>query len=211
MKTPLILAVAALIAVGCDQRKESTDTSSLKQSEDNIQKSAKDAKSEIEKEARVKKEIVEAEAKSAQAQIDAEKARAKATTVDAQSKLEAATQTIRDAGAAGARAVSEIGASKNTVPAPTLPSAEPAATPAIPTPVASTAETDQRLVDQVRSVVLPVGGEVNAASAVQVTAAGGIVTLKGSVKTETEKTRMETAAKAISGVTKVDNQIEVKE
>ena len=201
MKTTLILAAIALIAVGCDRQKQ-TDTRSLEQSQDAIQKSARDAKSEIEREARAKKDIVEAEARSAQAQIDAEKARAKAATLDAQSKLDAATQNIRDAGAAGARSVSEIGASKSTVPQTTEP---------VAATTASTAEADQRLAEQVRTALLPSGAEANAASTVQVSATGGVVVLKGMVKSEAEKARMETAAKGVAGVTRVDNQIEVKE
>jgi osmotically-inducible protein OsmY len=65
-------------------------------------------------------------------------------------------------------------------------------------------------VEQVRAAVTPAGADSSAVQTVQVTAAGGVVTLKGNVKTEEEKTRMETAAKAVPGVTKVENQIEVK-
>ena len=204
MKTPLILAAIALIAVGCDQQKQSADTRSLEDNKDSIQKSARAAKSEIEKEASAKKEIIEAEAKSAQARIDAEKARAKAATLDAQSKLDAATQNIRDAGAAGARAQREVGASKN----PVQPVATPPVEPTVIPPSTATAEADQKLIDQVRTAVVP--ADAIAAPTVQVMATGGVVTLKGMVKTEAEKTRMETAAKGVSGVTQVNNQIEVK-
>ena len=202
MKTPLILAAAALIAVGCDKQKQTADNRSPEQSEDSIRKSAKDAKDEIEREARAKKDVVEAEAKSAQAQIDAEKARIKAATLDGQSKLDAATQNIRDAGAAGARAVNEIGASKSTA----LPPTEPVAVTTV-----STVETDQRMAEQVRSILVPVGTDAAAASTVQVSATSSVVVLKGTVKSEAEKSRMEAAAKGVSGVTRVDNQIEVKE
>ncbi len=202
MKTPLILAAIALIAVGCDQQKQSADTRSLEDNKDSIQKSARAAKSEIEKEASAKKEIIEAEAKSAEAQIDAEKARAKAATLDAQGKLDAATQSIRDAGAAGAKAQSEVGASKNTVQPVATPPVEPTVIPP------STTTADQNLVDQIRTAVVP--ADASAAPTVQVMAAGGVVTLKGTVKTEAEKTRMETAARSVSGVTQVNNQIEVK-
>ncbi len=45
---------------------------------------------------------------------------------------------------------------------------------------------------------------------IKVTAMSGEVTLRGTVKTEAEKTDLEARAKAISGVTKVNNELEVK-
>ena len=78
-------------------------------------------------------------------------------------------------------------------------------------PAAASTEADQKLADQVRTAL---GGtaEANAeaAKSIQVAASSGTITLKGSVKTEEEKTRIETAAKAVPGVSKVENQLEVK-
>jgi len=208
MKTPLMLAAAALIVAGCDRPQQATDNRSTDQSKDTIQQSARDAKSAIEKEAESKKDMVEAEAKAAQAKIDAEKARTQAAAADAQTKVNAAADTIRDAGAAGARAQSEVGTLQRPVTAP-APVVTPAETvPSVPT--SATADVDQKLVEQVRTALNPAGADASATQAVQVSAAGGVVTLKGNVKTEEEKTRMETAAKAVPGVTKVENQIEVK-
>ena len=210
MKTPFILTVAAaaILAVGCDQQKQAINDRSIDSEKDNIQKTAREAKSEVDKQAKAQKDMLEAEAKSAQAKLDAEKARLKAeATPDAQPKVDAAAQNIRDAaGAVGTRVQTETGTDRN-------PATQPAVTPATPTAPSITTATDadQKLADQVRSVL---GGtaEANAEAAknIQVSASGGTITLKGSVKTEEEKTRIETAAKAIPGVSKVENQLEVK-
>jgi hypothetical protein len=215
MKTPLILTAVALIAVGCDRPKNVADNRSVEQGKDSIQKSAREAKSAIEKEAESKKDIIEAEAKSAQAKLDADKARVKAATAEAQTKVDAATDSIRNAGAAGTRVQTEVGTSPTTVtpptPAPTQPSTVTTVPPTPPTPVPSpsAATDDQKLAEQVRTTLAP--ADATTAPSVQVTAApGGVVTLKGTVKTEAEKSRMEAAAKAVAGVTKVENQIEVK-
>ena len=45
---------------------------------------------------------------------------------------------------------------------------------------------------------------------VKIVTTGGKVTLKGVVKTEDEKTTIESKAKATPGVTSVDNQLTVK-
>jgi osmotically-inducible protein OsmY len=203
----MLVAAAALIVAGCDRPQEAADNRSTEQTKDTIQETAREAKSDIEKEAEAKKEMVEAEAKAAQAKLEAEKARAQAAAAEAQSKADAAAATIRDAGAAGARSQSEVG----TSPQPTTPTTPPTpADPGTPPPTTTTSDVDQKLVEQVRAAVTPAGADSSSVQTVQVSAAGGIVTLKGNVKTEEEKTRMETAAKAVPGVTKVENQIEVK-
>ena len=73
-------------------------------------------------------------------------------------------------------------------------------------------ESEQKLTEQVRTAISSGTAEANAdaAKAIQVSASGGTITLKGSVKSEEEKTRIETAAKAVAGVSKVENQLEVK-
>ena len=221
MKTPFILTVAAaaILAVGCDQQKQAINRTSDAE-KDNIQKSAREAKAEVDKQARAQKDMLDAEAKSAQARLDAEKARVKAeNTPDVQAKVDAAAQNIRDAaGAVGNRIQTETGADRSAIP-PTTPAVPP--TPSVtPTPPTSTTtapattsnESDQKLADQVRTAISGGAGEANAdvAKAIQVSTSGGTVTLKGSVKSDEEKTRIETAAKAVPGVSKVDNQLEVK-
>ena len=206
MKIPLILATAALMAVGCNQQKQAANDQS-RDRKDSIQKSAREAKAEIEKEARAKKEMLDAEVKSAQAKLDAEKARAKAASVDAQPKVDAAAQSIREAaGTVGEKTQVETGTAKSQ-PTPAATATPP---PAKPAETAAT-EADQQLADQVRTAVQ--GGVAEATDAskdVQVSAAGGVVTLKGTVKNEEEKSRIDSAAKAVPGVTKVENQLEVK-
>jgi hyperosmotically inducible periplasmic protein len=211
MKTPFILTVAAaaILAVGCDQQKQATNDRSIESDKDNIQKSAREAKSEVDKQAKAQKDMLEAEAKAAQASLDAEKARAKAaSTPDAQPKVDAAAQNIRDAaGAVGARIQTETGTERN--PAVTT---TPSVAPTTPTTTAPASEAEQKLADQVRTAISGGAAEANAdaAKAIQVSASGSTVTLKGSVKSEEEKTRIETAAKAVAGVSRVENQLEVK-
>jgi osmotically-inducible protein OsmY len=216
MKMPLILAAAALVATGCDRQQETADSRPLDQSKDTIQESARTAKSQIEQEAEAKKAMVEAEAKSAQARIDAEKARAEATASEAQSKVESATDNIRNAGAAGERSATEVGTAEANRQQEQNQQQRTTATPPTPTPPApstpsaSTTEGDQKLVEQVRAAVAAPGADASTAPTVQITANNGVVTLKGNVKSDAEKTRMETAAKAVPGVSKVENEIEVK-
>jgi len=214
MKKALVLIAAVILAVGCDRQRQASNNDSTTSEKSAIRKSVREAKSEVDKEARAQKEILDAEAKAAQARLDAEEARAKAAATDAQAKVDAASQNIREAaGTASAQAQSEVGAAKSTTPPPTtVPPAESVTTPA-PTPPATTSATDdQKLADQVRTAIN--GGTTDATADagknIQVSASGGTVTLKGTVKTQEEKTRIETAAKAVSGVTKVENQLEVK-
>ena len=217
MKKTLVLIAATILAVGCDQQRQASNDNSTTAEKSEIRKSVREAKSEVDKQARAQKEILDSEAKAAQAQLDAEKARSKAAATDAQAKVDAASQNIREAaGTAAAKAQSEVGAAKSTTVTPaTIPPAESGVAPTTPapTPPANTAATDdQKLADQVRTAINAGTTEATADAAknIQVSASGGTVTLKGTVKTQEEKTRIEAAAKAISGVTKVENQLEVK-
>lgn len=203
MKTPLIIAAAALIAVGCNKDQQAAADRSA--DKDTIQKSVREAKSEVDKEAKAQKEVLDAEAKAARATIDAEKARAKAATTDAQGKVDAAAQNIREAaGSAEAKAQREVGAATS---AP-VPQTDTRAT------TEKAGDADQKLADQVRSAISggPAGAAANADAAknIEVSASGGVVTLKGTVKTEAEKTQAESQAKSVAGVTKVENQLQVK-
>jgi hypothetical protein len=214
MKNTILLVAAAVLAVGCDRQRQtaSNDISSEKKT---IRESAREAKNEVEKEAKAQKDWVNAEAKAAQAQIDAEKARAKAAATDAHPKVEAASQNIREAaGAANEKVQREVGTDKSTPPPapPPVEPSQPAVAPATPTPAATAEDADQKLVEQVRSVVGD-GSEANAnlAKNLQITAKGGTVTVKGNVKNEADKTRIESAAKAVPGVSQVIVLLEVQE
>jgi osmotically-inducible protein OsmY len=214
MKTPFILTVAAaaMLAVGCDRQKQAINDRSIDSERDNIKKTAREAKSEVDKQAKAQKDMLDAEAKSAQAKLDAEKARTKAESIpDPQPKVDAAAQNIRDAaGAVGARIQTETGTERNPA-ITTTPSVAP--TPPTTTAAATSTANDsvQKLIDQVRIAAFGTA-EANAdnAQAIQVSAHGGTITLKGSVKSQEEKTRIETAAKAVPGVSKVENELEVK-
>jgi osmotically-inducible protein OsmY len=217
MKKTLVLIAAATLAVGCDQQRQVSTDNPTAAEKSEIRKSVREAKSEVDKQARAQKEILDSEAKAAQAQLDAEQARAKAAATDAQAKVDAASQNIREAaGAAATKAQSEVGAAKSTTVTPaTIPPAEsgvPPTTPVPATPANTAATDDQKLADQVRATISAGTTEATADAAenIQVSASGGTVTLKGTVKTQEEKTRIETAAKGVSGVTKVENQLEVK-
>ena len=65
MKTPLIFAAAAILAVGCDRQKQASNDRPLDSEKSAIRKTAREAKSEVDKEARAQKEVLDAEAKSA--------------------------------------------------------------------------------------------------------------------------------------------------
>jgi osmotically-inducible protein OsmY len=219
MKRSMILVAATILAVGCDQQRQASNDTTTSSDKSTIRQSARDAKSAVDKEARAQKEMLDKEAKAAQAQIDAEKARAKAAGTDAEQKVDAASQNIREAaGSASTKVQSEVGAAKSdTVAPPTAPANPSTTSPAIPvptTPTTATADADQRLVDQVKAALTGgAGAEATADNTknIQVSASGGTVTLKGAVKDEEEKSRLEAAAKAVPGVTRVDNQLQVKQ
>jgi len=199
MKKAIILFAAALLVVGCDQQRQASNDTSTSTEKSQIKDSVKEAKDEVDRQAKAQKDMLNAEAKAAQAKLDAEKARAQAAGSDAQAKVDAASQSIRDAaGSAAARAQQEVGSASANARATLDSTTQPA---------------DQKLTEQVRAAITGGSGvEANAEATknVQVSTSGGTVTLKGSVKTDAEKTQLETAAKAVPGVTKVDNQLQVK-
>ena len=214
MKNTIVLMAAAILAVGCDQQRQANNNTSTSPEKDQIRQSARDAKSEVDKQARAEKEMLDKEAKAAQAKIDAETARAKAAATDAQSKVDTASQNIRDAAGAGsAKAQSEVGAGTSTAPATPPPAEQAAPVTANPATSANAAgDADQKLADQVRTALNGGTAEATADASknVQVSASSGTVTLKGTVTSDAQKTQIETAAKAVSGVSKVVNQLEVK-
>ena len=212
MKNSIILIIAAMVAIGCDQQRQATNDRSLDSEKSAVTKSAREAKKAVEAKADAQKERLDAEAKAAQARIDAEKARAKAEATDAQAKVDAASQQIRDAaGGAAANVQTQTGAGQSSAATPTATPAAPTATPTTTQQPGATAESDQKLTDQVRSAVTGGANETSeAAKNIQVSVSGGTATLKGTVKTDAEKQQAESAAKAVPGVTKVENEIQVK-
>ena len=216
-----MMAVVCAMAVGCDQQKmarnneDRSQGAAARDAEKEIKDSARSAKKQIEEQADAQKQSVEAEAKAAEAQIEAQKASAKAQATNAQAKVDAETRDIREAaGAASTRIQNQSGSANSTTVTPPsttpAPSTTPSTTPSsLPTPTAGDADT--KLTEQVQTAIgAGATATTDAGKNVQVSAANGTVTLKGTVKTDAEKSQMETAAKAVPGVTKVENQIEVK-
>lgn len=103
-------------------------------------------------------------------------------------------------------------AHKNTVPGNTAPGTKP-----VPTnpnaPVATDTSNDAadvQLTARVRKVLVDDAALSTASKNVTIVVNGGNVTLRGQVPSDTEKTRIDTLATGVAGVTHVDNQIEIK-
>jgi len=183
------IIATSLVAVGCNKQEQASNEQSFKQEENSIKKSAKAAKDDIEDQARARKEQVEAQAKAAEAQVAAQKAKLKAESAKASSQVEANSQRIQDAGNAGAKIDNQTGSDQSN---------------------SSTA--DQSLTEKVRTALKGESADANSESLknITVTVANGVVTLKGTVKSDTDKTQFEQKAKSVSGVSQVDNQLKVK-
>jgi len=69
---------------------------------------------------------------------------------------------------------------------------------------------DLKITQSIRQAVVKDESLTMTAKNVKIITAGGMVTLRGPVKTAEEKMKIETLAKAVAGDTKVDNQLEVK-
>ena len=74
----------------------------------------------------------------------------------------------------------------------------------------SESEEDIRISAAIRKSVTDDNSLSVNAHNVKITTAGGVVTLRGPVKSEQEKSAIEAKAKQVAGVTKVDNLIEVE-
>jgi hyperosmotically inducible periplasmic protein len=70
-------------------------------------------------------------------------------------------------------------------------------------------ETDLRITQDVRKSVVDDGALSFKAHNVKIVTANGIVTLRGPVASEVEKASIEAKAKAVAGVNRVDNQLEI--
>lgn len=105
-------------------------------------------------------------------------------------------------------------------PAPsTTPNTTPRTTPSTPSSPSTTSPTpglpgsadaaNRTLSTEVKRVLSSVQGMSDAAQNITVTANNGVVTLRGTVDTRAQKDALEEKARAVPGVTQVDNQIEV--
>lgn len=196
-KTMAFLALTSLVVVGCNKREmnesagaakdqisQAADSQkdALNQQKKSVEQSADQAQEQISAQAKAEKQRIESQADAQQAQIEAQKKQVEAQAAAAKADANSQEKVNEAAGAAN--------------------------TPATP-PAATTqgADNDQALTKQVQESLTSQNAGI---TGVTVTAMGGKVTLKGTVKTEAEKQAMETQAKAVSGVTSVDNQLEVK-
>jgi osmotically-inducible protein OsmY len=68
---------------------------------------------------------------------------------------------------------------------------------------------DVRVAAAVRKALVADGSLSTSAQNVKLVAAKGTVTLRGPVKTEAEKSRVEAIAKGVAGVTSVQNQLDI--
>lgn len=71
-------------------------------------------------------------------------------------------------------------------------------------------KADIRLAAHVRRAIVKDKSLSTSAHNVKLVAAGGVVTLRGPVDSADEKARVETVVQGVPGVTRVDNQLDVK-
>ncbi|MEO6927027.1 MAG: BON domain-containing protein [Rhodanobacter sp.] len=71
-------------------------------------------------------------------------------------------------------------------------------------------KTDVKLAAAVRRAIVKDDSLSTSAHNVKLIAANGVVTLRGPVDSADEKARIETIARGITGVTRVDNELDVK-
>lgn len=98
----------------------------------------------------------------------------------------------------------------NTTPkaAPSAPGTPSTASPTPGLPGAADA-VNRTLSNEVKRVLSSVQGMSEAMQNITVSANNGVVTLRGTVDTQAQKDALEEKARAVPGVTQVDNQIEV--
>jgi hyperosmotically inducible periplasmic protein len=71
-------------------------------------------------------------------------------------------------------------------------------------------QTDLKITQQIRQAVMADGALSFTAKNVKIITQNGKVTLRGPVKSEDERSRIEAAARKVAGAAQVDNQLEVK-
>lgn len=201
MKTLAILAVASLALVGCDQQQDTMNEAAgsakdqieqasdaqkeaLNEQKRSIEQSADQSQDQISAQARAEKERLESQADAQQAQLDAQKKQVEAQADAAKADADAqAKQADADSGRV-----------------------DEAAGAATPSTLGAT-ETDRALSKQVHESLKSQNTEL---TGVTIMAADGKITLRGTVASEAQKDALEAQAKAVSGVTSVDNKLEVK-
>lgn len=195
-RTLVCLAAAALALVGCQQRDNSVKESagaqkdSVEQSKDAQKDALKEQKKQVDREARMQKkqigEQTDAQKKSIEAQADAEKAQlnAQEKQIEAEAKAQKA----------------QIEANKEVQEAAGAAQKD--------------ANSDSALETKVREAIYGSADQTTATSTsaknVKVSVNNGVCTLKGTVATQADKDQCEQQAKSVSGITSVENKIEVK-
>lgn len=74
----------------------------------------------------------------------------------------------------------------------------------------SQSQSDITIAAEIRKSILSESGMSTNAQNCKITSDHGVVTLRGVVNSQAEKDSIEAKAKAVTGVTRVDNQLEVK-
>ena len=200
MKTIALLAVASLALVGCNKQNDMGDSAdaqkdqieqskdaqkeALNQEKRGVEQASDQAKADISAQAKAEKERVESQAEAEKAQIEAQKKQVEAQAAAAKAQAEAQQKINEAAGAA-------------TSPADASVTAD----------IQPASEADRTLTTQVRESLTSQNPSL---ASVQISAMNGKITLRGTVKTEEEKKNLEAQAKAVSGVSSVDNKLEVK-
>jgi hyperosmotically inducible periplasmic protein len=107
------------------------------------------------------------------------------------------------------------GCSSQPEPQDTAPAADNTArnadNPTAPTPPDQVeSEADLQISANIRKAIVADDSLSTNAQNVKIVTAGGIVTLRGPVKTQQEKSTIETKAKQVAGVTQVNNLLELE-
>lgn len=74
----------------------------------------------------------------------------------------------------------------------------------------SNAKSDRELLAAVRRTIVKDKSLSVYAHNIKILASGGVVTLRGPVKSEDEKSKVEALAKSVAGVSSVDNKVDIK-
>jgi len=78
-----------------------------------------------------------------------------------------------------------------------------------PLPHQAEKEADRSITQQIRQLVFKEDDMSQDAKNVRIVTVDGVVTLRGPVQTEAERTEIQSVAKSIEGVKRVDNQLEI--
>lgn len=74
----------------------------------------------------------------------------------------------------------------------------------------SNAKADRDLLASVRRTIVKEKSLSTSAHNIKILVEGGVVTLRGPVKSDEEKSKVESLAKSVAGVTSVDNKVDIK-